>query len=101
MTTEIEQLKEINQKLERLLSIIPLLKILAKTNIDQARSDILSTSTRKEIFELCNGEKDIKEIAKKANTTKRYVNILMGELEEAGLVVVKKKGAKRYPKKTL
>lgn len=98
---EIKLLRKINEKLDRLQSMVPLLRILAKANIDKAKNSTLTTSTRKEIFEYCDGKMDVQEIAKKAKTTTRYVNLLIAELEDAGLVVVEKKGARRYPRRTI
>lgn len=98
---ELKQLKMINEKLDRLLLAVPLLRILAKANISAAINEVLTTSTRKKIFQLCDGETSVQRIARRSKTTTRYVNLLVNELEAAGLIIVVKKGARRYPKRIL
>jgi DNA-binding MarR family transcriptional regulator len=94
-------LEMINEKLDSLMLAIPLLRIMAKAKVDEVLDDVLTTSTRKRIFELCDGENSVQKIAKRAKTTKRYVNMLINELEAAGLVIVTRKGSQRYPKRVI
>lgn len=98
---EIRLLEMINEKLDRLQLLIPLLRILAKANIDKALNDVLTTSTRRRIFELCDGENSVQRIARRSRTTTRYVNLLINELEAAGLVIITRRGNRRYPQRII
>jgi regulatory protein YycH of two-component signal transduction system YycFG len=94
MSEETELLREINEKLT-------LLRILASANIDKAKEKLLTSDSRKHIFDLCDGKKEIKKIAEITKTTDRYVNLFIEDLENAGLIAVRKEGNKRYPKRII
>lgn len=98
---EVKLLKMINEKLDSLTLAIPLLRILAKANIDKAINEVITTSTRRRIFELCDGDNSVQRIARRSRTTTRYVRMLINELEAAGLVIVTRRGSRRYPKRVI
>jgi len=82
---------------EKLDAVIALLKIIAKKDIDELKKSILSTSKKNTIFELCTGDVDTGEIAKKVGVSGEYVRLTLKELEDSGFIVVRQAGAKRYP----
>lgn len=95
MSTDIE---EINKKLDQIVS---LLKLLAADTIVEKRRLILSTSKKQNIYDLCDGETEMGEIASKAKVSGEYVRLTIRDLEDAGFVTVKIEGRNRYPRRTL
>jgi len=91
-------IKELGKKLDQ---VIALLKIIARSDIESAKRSILSTQKKERIFELCNGSTEMSEIAKKAGVSSEYVRLTIKELEDAGFIVVKQHGSKRYPLKMI
>jgi predicted transcriptional regulator len=87
----------IEQLAAKLDQVTALLRIIAKKDIDQLKRSILSTRNKEQIFELCNGSMEMGEIAKKVDISGEYVRLTVKELEEAGFILVKKSGTKRYP----
>jgi DNA-binding MarR family transcriptional regulator len=87
-------LKELGKKLDQ---VIALLKILARKEIESSKRSILSTQKKEQILDLCDGSTEMSEIAKKADVSGEYVRLTIKELEDAGFVVVKRVGVKRYP----
>ena len=88
----------LNEKLDH---IIALLKVLAKKEVDEFRKSVFSTGKKRMIYDLCDGKTEILEMAKKAGVTRQYLHATLGELEEAGFVIIGQKGRKRYPKKVM
>lgn len=86
---------------KKLDQIIGLLKILAKKDIDELKKVAFSTGTKRRIYELCDGETEILEIAKKAEVTRQYLHATLSELEESGFVTINQRGRNRYPKKVI
>lgn len=82
---------------EKLDAVIALLRIIAKKEIDVLKKSILSTSKKQMIFDFCTGEKDTGEIAKEVGVSGEYVRLTLKDLEDAGFIIVKQSGAKRYP----
>lgn len=82
---------------EKLDAVIALLRIIAKKEIDGLKKSILSTGKKQMIFDLCTGEKDNGEIAKEVGVSGEYVRLTLKDLEDAGFIIVKQSGAKRYP----
>jgi predicted transcriptional regulator len=91
-------IKEVERKLDQ---IIALLKIVARKDIESSMRSILSTQKKEQIFGLCDGSTEMSEIAKKAGVSGEYVRLTIIELEDAGFVVVKQSGSKRYPLKMI
>lgn len=87
-------IEELTRKLDQ---IVALLKIVAMKEIESSKRSILSTQKKEQIFELCDGSTEMREIAKRAGVSGEYVRLTIKELGDAGFVIVKKSGAKRYP----
>jgi len=85
-------------KLDLILSI---LKIIGRNSIEEAKKSVVSTRTKEKIFELCNGRRDLGDIAKIAGTSEEYVRLTVKELEEAGLVTAREARNKRLPMKVI
>jgi DNA-binding MarR family transcriptional regulator len=90
--------KELGKKLDQ---VIALLKIIARTEIESAKRSVLSTQKKEQIFELCDGSTEMGEIAKKVGVSGEYVRLTIKELEDAGFILIKQRGVKRYPLKVL
>jgi len=86
---------------ERLDQVIALLKILASKEIEEKRRTILSTPKKQQIYELCDGNNEMNEIAKKAKASNEYVRLTIRDLEDIGFITVKSEGVKRYPKRVI
>ena len=86
---------------ERLDRIIALLKVLARKEIEERRRLILSTPKKRQIYELCDGTNEAGRIATKVKVTGQYVRMTIRDLEDAGFVVVKQDGTRRYPVKVI
>lgn len=92
------ELKTIEGKLEQ---IIALLKMVVSDKIVEKRRAILSTPKKQRIYEMCDGNTEMSEIADKAKASGEYVRLTIKDLEEAGFVIVRSEGTKRYPKKVI
>ena len=57
-----EQIVEVSQKLDQ---VIALLRIIARKEIKNAKTSILSTRKKEQIYNLCNGSTEMGEIAKR------------------------------------
>lgn len=90
------------ESLERRLDhVIALLKILASKQIEEKRRIILSTPKKQQIYELCDGTNEMREIAEKADVSGEYVRLTIRDLEDIGFVIVQSKGTKHYPKRVI
>jgi len=81
--------------------VIALLKILAGKEIEERRRTIISTPKRQRIYELCDGDNEMNEIARKAKASGEYVRLTIRDLEDVGFIIVRSEGAKRYPKRVI
>lgn len=90
-----------NLIVEKLDEIKALLKIMALQNFKELLHSILSTKNKHKIYELCNGENEMGEIAKLANVSGEAVRLTIRDFEDAGIVLTKKRGKKAYPKRVL
>lgn len=82
---------------EKLDKIATLLKIIAKKNLDEIKQSLLSTPKKEQIFELCDGNHELAQIAKEISVSNEYVRITVRDLEESGVIILKKEGRKFYP----
>jgi DNA-binding transcriptional ArsR family regulator len=89
-----KDLLELNKKLDQIIS---LLKLLASDKIVEKRRIILSTPKKQNIYDLCDGQTEMGEIANKAGVSREYVRLTIRDLEDAGFVTVKINGRNRYP----
>jgi hypothetical protein len=78
-----EVLQEINRSLK-------LLVLANRKNIEKERNDFLGTGKNREILTLCNGKREIKEIAQKVGMTARAVRYVVDELSGYGLTILVK-----------
>jgi len=92
------EIRELGRKLDQ---VIALLKIIARKDIESLKHSVLSTQRKEQIFELCDGSIETSEIAKKIGVSGEYVRLTIKELEDAGFIVVKQSGVKRYPLKMI
>ena len=86
---------------EKLDQITALLKLLVSKEIEEGRRMILSTPKKQKIYELCDGNNEMREIARKAGVSGEYVRLTIRDLENSGLVIVRSDETKRYPRKVI
>jgi len=92
----IDILKEINKNIKTLI-------LANRSKIEEERKNILEMGDNKKILNLCNGKRQIKEIAKnkKVNKTTRAVHYSVQQFLNYGFVTLikAKSGKAKYPKK--
>lgn len=81
---------------DEIVKIRQLLEITLKDDLKKELEIVLSTKERKTVWALSDGFTDTKTIAKKAGISRRAVQITVRELQEAELLVVKRRG---FPKR--
>ena len=86
---------------EKLDQVIALLKVLANKEIQEIRRTILSTPMKQQIYELCDGNNEMRSIARKAKASGEYVRLTIRDLEDTGFIIVRSEGTKRYPKRVI
>ena len=91
-------LSELSAKLDTLIALV---RILTRSEIEPIKKSLLSTKKRQRIYELSDGSHEMSEIARMVSVSGEYVRQTVNELEEAGLVSVKQAGTKRYPSRVL
>jgi len=82
---------------EELIKIRELLQVLASDGIRERVEQIATTEERKKVWALCDGVHNTSEIADKVKISLRAVQIFLKELQDAGLIITKRRG---YPKRT-
>ena len=89
-----------NDKLDEL---IRLMRIITGPKIKEFNEYIeekfLNTKERKKMYELIDGETNIKEIAKKVTVSSEAVRVFVRDLEAAGLIQLEKVGSFNIPKR--
>ncbi len=90
--------EDVGKKLDQIIS---LLKLLASDKILEKRRTLLSTPKKQNIYDLCDGQTEMGEIASKANVSGEYVRLTIRDLEDAQFIVVKMDGRNRYPLKII
>ncbi len=85
---------------DRLQEIADILRMVNRENIQAAQDRVLSgSSLRKQILELCNGEKSVSDIAKTLEKSIQQISNNITILQDVGLVKEVRKGKeKRYLK---
>jgi len=82
-----ELLREISSKLDALLAVM---RITFRENIEAAKERSFARSDiKKSIYELCDGERTVDEIARRLGKSREYVRVYLVTLEEEGIVVRK------------
>lgn len=92
------ELSELSTKLDTLIALV---RILAKREIEPLKKTVLSTKKKLRIYELSDGSHEMSDIAKQVSVSGEYVRQTVNELESAGLVSVGGKGTRRYPTRVL
>ncbi len=95
----LKSLEEISGKLDILISIV---KLGEKNELTLLKEQVLGSSkVRRAIYELCNGEKTINEIAVSVNQKLPNVSTELRYLEDSGLITIKKSGKNKYPQRVI
>lgn len=81
---------------DEIVKIRQLLEMTVKTDLKKELEEILTTKERKMIWALSDGFTDTKTIAKVTGVSIRAVQIAVKELQDAELLVVKRRG---FPKR--
>ena len=100
MTNE-EKNGEVIEILEKINNNIKLLVLANKQSIEKERNAFLDTGSNKKILSLCDGKRQIKEIATKVGKSERMVQYVVGQLVAYGFVSLIKapSGKAKLPKK--
>lgn len=94
----LRELQEISGKMD---TMIFLSKMGQEKEVAILKKQILGRSNiRRKIYELCDGELTINEIAKKINQKLPNVSTEINYLVESGVITIKKMGSKKYPQRT-
>jgi DNA-binding transcriptional ArsR family regulator len=92
-TAQEKRLEEICAKLDR---IILLLETSLRQEFSATAERILKSESKREIFELCDGKRTVKEVARILNKTLPNVSMQLGEMEKAGLIRSRQVGRERF-----
>jgi Fic family protein len=91
-------LHNIEDKLQELLEIQ---RMVNKENIEAAQDRVLSgSSLRKQIFNLCNGNLSVSEIAKTTGKSLQQISNNIAILQNVGLIREVKQGKQKFYEKT-
>lgn len=90
--TQTKTLEEISAKLDR---VIALLEAGLRRQMTTEVAKELKSESKREIFDLCDGKRSVKEIARILSKSIQNVSIQLGELEKAGLVGARRVGRER------
>jgi len=77
--------------------VIGLLRVLASKALDELRRSILSTEKKEKIYNLCDGEHTLLDIANATSVTSEYVRLTVQELRSTGLVIMRERGKRQCP----
>jgi len=81
--------------------ILALYKLLHAEEITKAKAGLLGTGTKKGVYDLCDGQTGVGEIAKKLNVTQPAVSNHLSDLLQAGLVAVEEREGRKFYQKRL
>ncbi len=92
-------LEEISAKMGKLLRLI---EFTQKDAILRRKKEVLVSSTiRREVYELCNGERTVTEIARILGQKTPNISEQLAILESTGLITSKRRGRYKYYVKIL
>ena len=93
--------EELLAVLEEINKNIKLLVMANRENIEKEKDAFLKIGANKKILNLCNGKREIQEIAKKTRKSKRMVHYVVTDLCNYGFVTLIKapSGRAKLPKK--
>lgn len=95
---------DINEKiLEELITIRKLLTVISQDKLidfnEQIKNRYLTTEQRKEMYDMFDGSKSLKEISEEVHTSSEAVRLFAVSLEKAGLLEYVINGKSKYPKR--
>ena len=95
-------MKRENIESRRLLEkILCVLKLANNRSILREKEKILKSETKRKIYELCDGNHTVSDIASELDTTQPNVSYHLSSLLESGLVLYDEIAGKRYYFKSL
>lgn len=95
----LKTLEDVSGKIDRMTSI---LEFSQRRELESHLQKVLGKSeVRREVYELCNGTKSVKKIAKILGKSLPHVSIQINELEKAGIVKARRVGKKKYYQKVI
>jgi DNA-binding transcriptional ArsR family regulator len=95
----LKTLDDISGKIDRMISI---LEFSQKRELESRIKEAMGKSEiRKEIYELCDGTRSVREIARILGKSVPHVSIQISELEKTGIVKAKRVGKEKYYQKVL
>jgi len=93
----LKTLEDISGKID---TLIFLQKVGEKNELILLKEQVLGNSkNRRQIYDLCNGDLTLNDIANKVNQKLPNVSVDIHILEEAGLIKIKKVGTNKFPQK--
>lgn len=103
---EKELLWQINKNLEEISAkfdkVISLLEFSKKRELEKFKEEVIGRSMiRKEIYNLCDGTKTVQDLAERLEKSLPHISKELATLEQAGLLMVKEVGRKRYYEKVI
>jgi DNA-binding transcriptional ArsR family regulator len=93
-----ELLRQLNAKMG---DLVALYKLLHTEEINKAKAKVLGTGTKKAVYDFCDGQTGVVEIAKKLNVSQPAVSNHLSDLLQAGLVAVEEREGHRFYQKRL
>lgn len=81
---------------EEIVKVRQLLEITVKDKLEKELEKVLTTKERRAIWALSDGFTNTKTISQKAGLSRRAVQHVVKDLQESGLVIIRKRG---YPKR--
>jgi DNA-binding transcriptional ArsR family regulator len=89
---------ETKRLLEKILCV---LKLVNNKEIQREKDRLLKNETKRRIYELCDGNHTVGDIATQLETTQPNVSYHLSSLLESGLLLFDEVGGKRYYFKSL
>ena len=95
----LKTLDDISGKIDRMISI---LEFSQKRELESHIKKAIGTSeVRKEIYDLCDGTRSVREIARILGKSVPHVSIQIAELEKTGVVKARRVGKEKYYQRVL
>jgi len=95
----LKTLEDISGKIDRLASI---LEFSQRRELESFVKEAIGKSeVRREIYELCDGTRSVRTIARILGKSVPHVSIQIAELEKAGVVKARRVGKEKYYQKVL
>jgi len=95
----LKTLEDISGKMDRMISLV---EFSQKRELEFLIKEAIGKSeVRREIYELCDGTRSVREIADILRKSVPHVSIQIAELEKAGIVKARRVGKEKYYQKAL